>query len=41
MVDRKLLKIVNDIKSLKIQGAEYIARAAIDAWESCNVKFLT
>jgi len=38
MVDRKLLKIVNDIKSLKIQGAEHIARAAVDAWESAKDK---
>lgn len=38
MGERKLLKIVNDIKSLKIQGAEHIARAAIDAWESAKDK---
>jgi len=38
MAERKLLKIVNDIKNLKIQGAEHIARAAIDAWESTEDK---
>jgi len=40
MGDKELYKIVNDIKELRIQGAERVARAAADAWERAKDKKL-